>query len=313
MDRKLAIFMPGRLASERLPNKLILPLGDSSLWEMACRKLNNLPEKYGKYVLIYDAELINIAKKYSNITIIKRDVATTKIDGPLTKIFTGVKDIDATHLMFLNPCLSFITEQTLIKSLEQFEHSIAEYATSVKLYQNWLFASKPRKNLTEIDYKTLSTKDIPIYHEAAHVFHIFNKDRFFEDGMMLKDDHMLISVPKNETIDVDTQEDYEYARFKHAKRYIFDIDGTICTIEYPNYIKAKPFVNRIEKVNYLYDAGNTIIFQTARGFGSGIDQKALTEKQLKQWEVKYHELYFNKPHGDVYIDDKGVNDNQFFN
>lgn len=45
---KLGVFIAGRLGSERLPNKLVLPLGDSCLWEMACKKLSELPNKYEK-------------------------------------------------------------------------------------------------------------------------------------------------------------------------------------------------------------------------------------------------------------------------
>jgi hypothetical protein len=39
---------------------------------------------------------------------------------------------------------------------------------------------------------------------------------------------------------------------------------------------------------------------------------SLTEAQLKLWNVKYHNLILGKPSGDYYIDDKGINDNEFF-
>ena len=37
-----------------------------------------------------------------------------------------------------------------------------------------------------------------------------------------------------------------------------------------------------------------------------------TKSQLDKWGVHYHELFLGKPSGDVYIDDKGVSDGQFF-
>ena len=49
--------------------------------------------------------------------------------------------------------------------------------------------------------------------------------------------------------------------------YVFDIDGTICNNTYGNYDNAEPDVERIEINNKLYDEGNTIIYQTARGMG----------------------------------------------
>jgi hypothetical protein len=38
----------------------------------------------------------------------------------------------------------------------------------------------------------------------------------------------------------------------------------------------------------------------------------ITYNQLKKWNVKYHSLIMGKPSGDIYIDDKGVNDENFF-
>jgi len=38
----------------------------------------------------------------------------------------------------------------------------------------------------------------------------------------------------------------------------------------------------------------------------------LTEKQLKDWGCKYHELIMGKPHADYFIDDKGINSDEFF-
>jgi len=90
---------------------------------------------------------------------------------------------------------------------------------------------------------------------------------------------------------------------KKKKKYIIDCDGTICSQE-KDYAKAKPFLNVIKKINTLYDEGNIIKFFTARGTETKIDWREITEKQLKDWGVKYHELMMGKPAGDIYIDDK---------
>jgi len=102
--------------------------------------------------------------------------------------------------------------------------------------------------------------------------------------------------------------------------YVFDIDGTICTNTHGSYKEAKPKKSRIEIVNNLYDEGHTITLYTARGMGRNknkadlafLDFYDLTRDQLDQWGVKYHSLFLGKPAGDVYIDDKGINDGTFF-
>ena len=96
--------------------------------------------------------------------------------------------------------------------------------------------------------------------------------------------------------------------------YFVDIDETICqSPEDRNYAKAVPLMDRIAKINNLYDTGNTVIYWTARGTGSGIDWREVTEKQFKKWGVKYHDLRFGKPIYDLFIDDKNINSNTFFN
>ena len=103
--------------------------------------------------------------------------------------------------------------------------------------------------------------------------------------------------------------------------YVFDIDGTICTLSEGKYENAKPLQTRIDKVNKLYDEGHIIIFNTARGMGRSDNSQVyaqrmfykFTKKQLERWGVKHHGLYMGKPSGDIYVDDKGEKDENFFN
>lgn len=88
-------------------------------------------------------------------------------------------------------------------------------------------------------------------------------------------------------------------------RYIVDIDNTICYQDFPsNYPNSIPYLDRIAKVNKLFDEGHEIIYWTARGMVSGKDWRDLTLKQLSEWGCKYHELWMKKPAYDVWIDDK---------
>lgn len=95
--------------------------------------------------------------------------------------------------------------------------------------------------------------------------------------------------------------------------YYVDIDETICTSpEDRDYSMAKPILDRIRKINELHDSGNTIIYWTARGTGTGIDWSDITKKQFKDWGVKYDDLKFGKPIYDLFIDDKNINSETFF-
>lgn len=95
--------------------------------------------------------------------------------------------------------------------------------------------------------------------------------------------------------------------------YCFDLDGTLCTNTDGDYEKAVPFLDRIEVVNKLYDEGHQIKIDTARGSTTGINWTELTAKQLKEWGVKHHHLRVGvKLNADIFIDDKGISDKDFF-
>lgn len=108
-----------------------------------------------------------------------------------------------------------------------------------------------------------------------------------------------------------------------------DIDDTLCTrpeeaehLGSPTkYEYCVPILDMIEKVNVLYDRGNTIILYTSRGMSSigtnveDIDKKLrkVTEQKLNEWGVKYSKLVFGKIHFDYLIDDKALSISEFVN
>jgi hypothetical protein len=94
--------------------------------------------------------------------------------------------------------------------------------------------------------------------------------------------------------------------------YYVDIDHTIFDTQGMDYENSKPIIDRIEKINKLYDDGHTIVYWTARGSGSGKDWSKVTQEQFKQFGVKYTSLKFGKPIYDIFIDDKNINSEEFF-
>lgn len=95
--------------------------------------------------------------------------------------------------------------------------------------------------------------------------------------------------------------------------YCFDLDGTLCNTDGNNYKDSTPKKERIEIVNALYEDGHTILIDTARGCVSGKNYFFFTMEQLKSWEVKFHTLRTGVKFGaDVFIDDKGIQDQRFF-
>ena len=97
-----------------------------------------------------------------------------------------------------------------------------------------------------------------------------------------------------------------------------DIDETICDHpptpegETRDYNKAIPIQGNIDKINSLYNNGDTIIYWTARGATTGIDWGDLTRSQVKSWGALHHDVRMGKPYYDLFICDKAVNSIDFF-
>ena len=72
-------------------------------------------------------------------------------------------------------------------------------------------------------------------------------------------------------------------------------------------------ISKIEIVNKLYDSGNYIIIDSARGSGTGKYWTKATADQLQRWGVRYHKVRCgHKFAADHYIDDKALSDIDFF-
>ena len=120
----------------------------------------------------------------------------------------------------------------------------------------------------------------------------------------------ILGYEMDKNYDIDTEEEFQKAAnyltmMQGGKRFVFDIDGVIAqfdaNLDYANVEANEPMVRVIRK---LYEAGNTIVLHTARGYVTGKDWREVTEEQLKRFGCPYHELHFGKPNADYYVDDK---------
>jgi len=95
-------------------------------------------------------------------------------------------------------------------------------------------------------------------------------------------------------------------------KYMVDIDGTICYTVNSNYEESRPYKDRIEHLNGLYEAGNEIHYYTARGSVSGDDWQEFTVRQLMNWGVRATTIKTGKKQYDIWIDDKAISDTEYF-
>lgn len=107
-------------------------------------------------------------------------------------------------------------------------------------------------------------------------------------------------------------------------KYVIDLDGTICVEKekgtpFTEYANVEPKPDVINKINELHDNGHEIIISTARHMLSTNGDVGtimmrigeITLSWLRKNNVKYDKIYFQKPYGDFYVDDKSMSINAF--
>src|SRR5689334_21172084 len=97
-------------------------------------------------------------------------------------------------------------------------------------------------------------------------------------------------------------------------RICLDIDGTICEVrgKGDDYAAVRPLPQSAERIRSLRAAGHYLILATARHMqtcGSNVGMVVARQAQtLIEWlnrhGIEYDELWFGKPHADLYVDDK---------
>ena len=96
-------------------------------------------------------------------------------------------------------------------------------------------------------------------------------------------------------------------------RIVIDLDGTICELKKPNqrYEDVLPKDGAIQIINQLKKEGHEIIIYTARNMKTfkgnlgkvNANIGKITIDWLNHYDIKYDEILFVKPYGDIYIDD----------
>lgn len=99
-------------------------------------------------------------------------------------------------------------------------------------------------------------------------------------------------------------------------RICIDIDGTICTLResYQTYLDLTPIQDAAQKIKELRQQGHYIILYTARHMKTceaNVGKVLAIEGYnlfvwLNKQGFEYDEIWFGKPHADLYIDDKAL-------
>ena len=221
----ISALINARTTSSRLPRKLVLPFSNSTLIDIALKKLNGLDFFDNLYFGAAEDELIDKALPLRNIQILRRDPAAIKPGyNSHSVVFAHYKLVQSDYIMWINPCHPLLSYSTLRTAVQRVKESQHNSYTSVVPTTDWIFTDSGTP-VTNTSSTTLSSGHSESYYKVAHAFHVIRKEFFLQNYQYWSlglNDPSLITIPEEENFDVNTPLEFSiaesaYRLFKHQQ------------------------------------------------------------------------------------------------
>ncbi len=209
-----------RLQSTRLPRKMLLPFAGTNLVSIALDKLNRLKLIDSRYFAAAEDELLDVARNYENVKILKRSLESIApgYNGNAI-VFQHCLDIKEDYIIWINACSSMLSIGTLGKAIEHVRKTEFNSYTSVIKTTDWIF-DEDGEPVTNKMPSMISTAHSKTYYKVTHAFHILRREVFIKNFIpwaLTKNDPALIEIPEEETYDVNTLMEFQIAEAAYSR------------------------------------------------------------------------------------------------
>ena len=182
----IVFIIQARLNSERVPQKMIRPFGDSNLFDIAIKKLlkSKVLPRENIYVSVYENTLKDIAKDHG-VNIYERSKESANNDNSLQKIYEWHDKLPFKYVIKLNACSPLLKTETIDKFLKTFLNQEEENLFGVIEQKDYFWDSKG-KLITPwpSDQALMNTKAVEPTYKGAHVLYASRMDLISENKFM---------------------------------------------------------------------------------------------------------------------------------
>ena len=217
--------------SFRVPNKMIKPLADTSLFEIYLKKLEKIASTNHPFSNIIiainrkDKTLWEMAKDAKYVQIVERD------DKSVSQIFNGIsetqsylKEFDEEYIINVNGCFPFLRIETILNiSNFYIKNPDIKSLTCVKERHNFFWEIDTKKPINSKNPTILSTSLLPPVLENVNHILIYNKEYMFEHECYWDYTHnnpyLYIITNDEETLDIDTQMEFDICESLYKMKY----------------------------------------------------------------------------------------------
>lgn len=211
-----------RSGSERVVNKNLRPFAGSNLLELKIKQLKAIKELAGIVVNSNDDRMLEIAGKLG-VETVKRDPYFATSSVSMSDVYQNMaENIDTDIVMYANVTNPLVNTESYVNGIKTFKEISGKFDSlnSAHLIKEFMFLDNQ-----PINYDLLHqprSQDLPNIYALNFAFSILTKEHMVQYKNVIGHSPYMYELTEAESIDIDTEFDFEIAEFLYKKKYKID-------------------------------------------------------------------------------------------
>ena len=206
----ICVIVQARLGSQRIPKKMAKNFSDTTLLDIAIKKIKecNAFNISQFHISLWESELKDIAKKHE-VNIFNRSETSANSEGtPMSTMYEWWNKLPYKYCILVNACNPFLKKETIDSFFESYANSEATGMFAVVEKKNY-FWNEQSSLLTPLIEDVMNTKTVNPTYEAAHCLYA-SKMSDIGRGVWMGDFNIpgeieLYPISEFESLDIDYQ------------------------------------------------------------------------------------------------------------
>ncbi len=212
--KNITAIIPVRQGSQRVKNKNFKPFAGKSLLEHKIEIIKKLPVK--DIIINTDSDYaIELAKKL-NISYHKRESYYASSECTNSEYHEYLAKVtQAENILITQVTAPLITIDTFIEAIDLYNNVNCNSLMSIKKIKEYLWYNNQPINY-KLDYAP-NSQDLPDYFSPTFGVIIVNREAMLKSKNFICDNPYFYEISETESIDIDTELDFEFAEFLFKK------------------------------------------------------------------------------------------------
>jgi CMP-N-acetylneuraminic acid synthetase len=220
--KKITAVIPIRKGSQRVPNKNFKEFHNGkNLLEIKIEDLLKV-HLIDEIVVNTDSDdAIDIAKKYG-VSAYKREDYYASSNCSQSEFFRNLAETTDSDIIIHTPCTSPLVKiNTMYDAINRFMISENDSCNAVGSVKEYLWLNNKPLNYKIINNNVPNSQDLPDVMKLTFGFNILSKKLMIERSNVVGYNPLFYLVDDIEETDIDTQLDFDFAKFLYSKNKIF--------------------------------------------------------------------------------------------